>query len=113
MRDGLVLADRPVEDDAFARIANRAVDGAPADADRLCRDHDALRVEAVEQAAKPLPYFADDVRIADDEVADEDFVRVDRVAPELRNLADLAAGTVEVREKERRAVERLRALVAR
>src|SRR6185369_17655094 len=91
----------------------RAVDRPLPDADRFGRNHDALRIDPVEQAVESAPDFTNYVGIGDDEVADEHFVRVDRVAAELGNLADLAAAAVEVGKEQRHAVERLHALLAR
>jgi len=69
VRNGPVLFDRPVEHDALACVANRAVDRSPADTHRFGRDHDALGVEPVEQALKAAPHLAHHVCVADDEVA--------------------------------------------
>jgi hypothetical protein len=44
MSDRLVLADRPVEDDALLGVLDAALERGPPDADRLDAGKDALRV---------------------------------------------------------------------
>src|SRR5438270_10698139 len=61
VRDRLVLADRAVEDDPLLRIADRAVEGGAADADRLDRGEDALGVERVQEVVEALALLADQV----------------------------------------------------
>ena len=54
MGDGLVLADRPAEHHALARVAGGLSQGGAADADRLGGDQDALRIHAVQDGAEAL-----------------------------------------------------------
>ena len=61
MLDALVLADRPVEDDALPRIARGAAERVLTDADRLDRNQDAFRIETVKDVGKALPLLADAV----------------------------------------------------
>jgi hypothetical protein len=60
--DRLVLADRTIEDDAFLRITCRHLERATTDADRFRRDHDALRIQAIEQVVEATAHLADHVR---------------------------------------------------
>ena len=58
----LVLADRPVEDDALPGVLRRALDEPAAVANAFGRDQDPLGVQAVEQIPEPLAFFADQRR---------------------------------------------------
>src|SRR4029434_2464146 len=106
MGDRLVLADRPVEDDALLRVLHGAIERGASDADRLDTGEDALGVQRVEQMVEAPAHLTDHVRLGDLEAVDEDLVGVDRRAPELLDLADGDPGAVELREEERHARER-------
>ena len=67
-RHALVLADRPAEDDALARIARHPVDEPVAVADALGGDQRALGVEPVEDVLEALAFLADQVVDRDLEV---------------------------------------------
>src|SRR5262245_6862789 len=107
MSDRLVLADRPVEDDALLGVLHGAIERGPPDADRLDPSEDALGVHRVEEMVEAPAHLADHVRLGDLEAVDEDLVGVDGRAPELLDLADRDPAAVELREKARQARERL------
>src|SRR5215468_4285245 len=108
MRDRLVLADGAVEHHAFLGVGDGAIERGAADADGLDADHDALRVERVEQVVEALADRADHVLLGDLEVLDDDLVGVDGGPPQLGDLAHADRAAVEIREEERHAPERLR-----
>src|SRR5882724_2225339 len=113
MGDRLVLADRPVEDDALLRVLHGPIERGASDADRLDAGEDALGVQRVEQMVEAPAHLADDVRLGNLEAVDEDLVGVDGRPAELLDLADGDPGAVELREEERHARERLRRVARR
>src|SRR5437773_583074 len=72
MRDRLVLADRPVEDDTVLGVLNGALERGPPDPDGLDAGEDALGVERVQEMVEPAPLVADDVLGRHRERVDED-----------------------------------------
>ena len=87
----LVGADRPLEHDALAGVARRAVEEEAAVADALGRDQHALGVHAVEDVAEAAALLADERVVRHGEVGDEDLAgmvvhhRLDR--PDLERVA--------------------------
>ena len=71
-------------------------------------DQDALGVEAVQDVAEALAFFADAVLIGDEQAVDEDRVRVDRLAAHLRDAVHVDLAAVEVGVEDRDAVGRPR-----
>jgi hypothetical protein len=63
MLDALVLADRPVEDDALARVLGGAAQRVLADRDRLRGDQQPLRVQAVQDVREALAFLADAIGV--------------------------------------------------
>ena len=61
MLDGLVLADRAAEHDAFAGVTGGARQRGAADADGLGGDQDSFRVQTMQDGAEPLAFLADAV----------------------------------------------------
>src|SRR4029450_11090913 len=59
--DPRVLAKRPIEYDALARVSARPVDEPVAIADALGGDENPFGVDAVEQITKALPFLSDKV----------------------------------------------------
>ncbi len=110
MLDALVLADGAAEDDAFAGIGGCAMQCVAAQADRFGGDQDTFGVEAVEQVAEAFAFLADAVFVGDEEVVDEDRVRIHGVAAHLRDAAHFDAGAVEVGVEQGHAAGRLLAL---
>src|ERR1700733_3061476 len=96
MLDSLVLADRPIENDALAGVFRRAPQRILTDSDRLDTDQNTLGIEAVEDVAESLALFADPVRFRNEQPVDEDGVGIDRFAAHLRYAADLDLGTIQV-----------------
>src|SRR5439155_15391535 len=111
--DALVLADRAVEDDALVSVACGALERHAAQADRLGGDQDALRVHAVQDVIEAAALFAQPVLDRDAQVVDKELVRVDRLAPHLRDLAHLDGLAVEVAIKMDQYLERRPALYVR
>src|SRR5678816_1612994 len=97
--DGLVLPDRPVEDDALLGVLNGPVERGAPDAHGLDAYDDALRVQRLEEMVEPLPDGADHVLLGDLEVLDRDLVRVDGSPPELVDEADADRLPIERREE--------------
>jgi enoyl-CoA hydratase/carnithine racemase len=104
MSDFLIHADRPVEDDAVLVILDSVSERGAADADRLRGDEDALGVQAVEDVLEPSPFLADPILDRHRQVVDEQFVRVDRLAPHLVDLAHGDVATVELSVEQARAL---------
>jgi hypothetical protein len=71
MLDALVLADRPVEHHALARIFCRPAQCVLADPDCFDRNQDTLRIEAVQDIGKALAFLADAVGVRNEEPIDE------------------------------------------
>ena len=106
MRDGLVLPDGPVEDDALLGVLDRALEGGPPDAHGLDADHDTLGIEGVDQVIEAVAHRADHVGLGHLEVVDEDLVGVHGGAAELLDQAHRDGLAVELGEEERHALER-------
>ena len=109
--DRLVRADGAPENDPLAGIARRPPERRAADADALRPDKNALGVEAVQQIAEALALLADPVFSGNPEAVDEQFVRVDRVAAHLDDLARRHRAAVEVGIEQTQAVRGLRAVL--
>ena len=88
VRDGLVLADRAIEDDAVLGVLHRQVQRPAAEADGGLRHGDPLGVETVEQAAEALALLADDLVLEDFEVLEDHLVGVDGIAHDLVDAVD-------------------------
>src|SRR4051794_15998491 len=104
MLDALVLADRTIEDVAGLGIAGRARQREVAEADRLRRDQDALRIHAVQDVLEAPPLFAEAVLDRNLEILEEQFVGVDRLAAHLLDLVHGDAPAIEVRIEQAQAV---------
>ena len=78
LRDGelhaLVLADRAAEDRALAGVLRDFVDEPVAVADALGGDQSAFGVQAVEDVAEALAFFADQIFRGDFEIIEEQLV---------------------------------------
>src|SRR5258706_6683943 len=113
MLDRLVLADRPVEYDAFLRIFRRALERDLAEADRFGGDQDALRVHAVEYVFEAAAFLADTVGDGYFEAVDKNLVGVDSFTAHFRNFPRLHELAVEVRIKQAQSLRGLRSLPER
>ena len=102
--DGLVLADGAAEDVAVLGVLGGAFEGDEAEADGFGGDEDSFGVEAVEDVFEAPALFADEVFLGDDEVVDEELVRVDGFAAHFVDFADFDAGAVEFGVEEAEAV---------
>ena len=111
MLDALVLADRPVEHDALARVFCRPAQRILANPDRFDRNQDALGIEAVQDVGKALALLADPVGLRNEQAVDEDGIGIDRLAAHLRNAMNIDLGPVEVGVEDRDAVGRPRAIL--
>src|SRR5258708_22491550 len=85
MLDGLVLADGSIEYDALPCIARGATQRVLGDSDRTGGDDDTLGVEAVQEVVETLPFFADSILLGNEQVLDENRIRVDGGPAQLRN----------------------------
>ncbi len=103
MLDALVLADRPVENNAFLGVGGSALQGTAPEADRFGGDQDALRVHAVQDVLEALALLADAVLFRHRVGVEEHLVRVDGVAPHLLDLPHFDLPAVEVGIEEREA----------
>src|SRR5207244_243427 len=107
MRDRLVLADGPVEDDALLGVLHRTAERRTADADRLDARHHTLRIKGVQNVIEAAADLADHVVLRDLEAVDEDLVAVDGGAAELLDLLHGDLRAVELGEEQREVLERL------
>ena len=94
--DALVHADRAVEYDPLLRIFRRPLYCHPAESDRLRAEQHTLRVEAVDDDLEALTFPADTVFLGDEQVVDEQHVRIDCVAAHLVYQARFDLGAIEV-----------------
>src|SRR3546814_17070203 len=81
--DALVLADRPVEDDAFPGILGRAAQRIAAAPDRLGADAHAFGDAAVEDIGAALAFLADPVLFGNEQAVDNNLVPIPRIAATL------------------------------
>ena len=89
MLDGLVLSDRPAENHALFGVAGSTLQRRAADADRLRRDQDALRIHPVQDVLETAALFADAVFDRYAQSVDEQLIRIDGLAAHLFDLAHL------------------------
>src|SRR5882762_2035360 len=99
MLDGLVLADGPIEYHPLPCVARRATQRVLGDSGRTGGDDDALGVEAVEEVVEPPPLFADSILLGNEQVLDENRIRVDGGPAQLRNPPHFDLLPVELREE--------------
>src|SRR5271154_2095508 len=97
MRNPLVLANRPVEHDALARIFCCPAQRILTDTNRLHRDQHAFGIEAVKNVTETLAFIADTMRVRNEKSVDEQGVGIDGLASHLRDSAHLDLGAIEVR----------------
>ena len=71
MLNPLVLADRPVEDDALARVFGCPAQRILTDTDRLHCDQHTLGIEAIENVAETPAFLADPMRFRNKKQVDE------------------------------------------
>ncbi len=68
----LILPDRPTKDDALIGVVDGALDKPVAVADGFGGDEDAFSVEAIQEIAEALTFFADQIFGRDEEVVEKD-----------------------------------------
>jgi 3-oxoacyl-[acyl-carrier protein] reductase len=81
MLDRLVLPNRSVEHDAFARVSGRALERQHAKPNRLDRDQDALGIHAVQNIFEAPALLADAVAERNFETLDEQLIRIEALWP--------------------------------
>ncbi|KFB70344.1 MAG: hypothetical protein AW09_004570 [Candidatus Accumulibacter phosphatis] len=98
----LVHADRPVENDALAGVARRAIDEPVAITDAFCGDQGPFGIESVEQVAEALALVTDQVLCGDFEIIEEQFVGlvVDHVG-DRSHRETVADGVMQVDDEDR------------
>jgi hypothetical protein len=74
--DALVLADRPVENDALLGVVDALLQQPAAVADAFLRDQDALGIRAVENVAEAPAFLADQILGRHFEIVEEYLARV-------------------------------------
>lgn len=80
MLDPPALAARATEDAALADVVGGPAQRVVSDADRLDRDQDRFSIWAVENLVEARALTPDQVGVQNEQIADEDRVRIDRVA---------------------------------
>lgn len=112
-RDALVLPDGTAEDDPFAGVPHRRVEGRTADAQRLVGQQDPLGVQPVEQIPEALPLLADPPGGGHPQPVQDDLVGGDRVPAHLGDGPQPDGSGVQIGQEEGHAVGRLGHLLAR
>ena len=109
--DALVLADRPVEDDAFVGVRDSLSQRCDADPQRLRCNEYPFGVEPPQQILEAAALVTDPVLLRHPHVVVGGLARRHRVAPHLGDGTRLHAGGVAVHEEQRHAVGGLGTLV--
>src|ERR1700722_11572978 len=85
MLDGLVLAYGSIEYHPLPCVARGATQRVLGYSDRTGGDDDTLGVEAVQEVVKPPPLFADSILLGNEQVLDENRIRINGGSAHLRN----------------------------
>jgi hypothetical protein len=113
MLDRLIGADRTVKNDAVLGVLHRAGQRVLPNPDAFDTDQYAFGVEAVQQIAEALAFFANEVFQRYRQAVDEHLVRVHRLAPHLGDFAYVAMVPVEIGIEEAESFGRFGAFLDR
>ena len=112
-RQPLILADRSSEDDTFICVRDRAPYCDPADAEGFRGHEDALGVQAVEQIAKAVAFFADAVGECHRQVVVAHFARCDGIATDLADRTNVDLGSLQIGQQQGHTVGTARTFLDR